>query len=101
MARGRARFDHTVSAIGQTKPNATLGGGQFSQFRGAHELDRPSLVELLPSGKRYLLNDDYRDRLVVRSILEGDGAVAWQYGERRRSPERVRDLLNTLSTALT
>ena len=45
---------------------------------GRDELDRPSLVELLPSGA-YLLNDDYRDRLVA--VDPATGAVVWRYGE--------------------
>ncbi len=44
---------------------------------GRDELDRPSLVELLPSGA-YLLNDDYRDRLVA--VDPATGAVVWHYG---------------------
>jgi outer membrane protein assembly factor BamB len=45
---------------------------------GPDELDRPSLVELLPSGA-YLLNDDYRNRLVA--VDPTTGAMVWQYGK--------------------
>ncbi|MGP8205590.1 MAG: PQQ-binding-like beta-propeller repeat protein [Acidimicrobiales bacterium] len=50
---------------------------RYQPLSGAGELNRPSLVELLPSGV-FMLNDDYNDRLVA--IDPGTGALVWQYG---------------------
>ena len=50
---------------------------RYQPSSGAGELNRPSLVEMLPSGV-FMLNDDYNDRLVA--IDPGTGALVWQYG---------------------
>ncbi|HEU5001242.1 MAG TPA: hypothetical protein VFW71_00490 [Actinomycetota bacterium] len=44
---------------------------------GPGMLNHPSLAELLPSGV-YLINDDYRHRMVA--IDPATGALVWQYG---------------------
>ena len=50
---------------------------RYQPASGTGELNRPSLVELLPSGV-FMLNDDYNDRLVA--IDPATGALVWQYG---------------------
>ncbi len=50
---------------------------RYQPSSGPGALNRPSLVELLPSGV-FMLNDDYNDRLVA--IDPATGALVWQYG---------------------
>jgi outer membrane protein assembly factor BamB len=50
---------------------------RYHPAAGPGALDRPSLVELLPSGV-FLVNDDYRDRMVA--FDPATGALVWQYG---------------------
>jgi outer membrane protein assembly factor BamB len=50
---------------------------RYHPAAGPGALDHPSLVELLPSGV-FLVNDDYRDRMVA--IDPATGALVWQYG---------------------
>ncbi len=51
---------------------------RYQPKAGPGELDRPSLVELLPSGV-FMLNDDYNHRIVA--IDPSTGALVWQYGQ--------------------
>jgi hypothetical protein len=50
---------------------------RYQPSSGPGVLDRPSLVELLPSGV-FMLNDDYNDRMIA--IDPATGALLWQYG---------------------
>jgi outer membrane protein assembly factor BamB len=50
---------------------------RYQPSAGPGALNRPSLVELLPSGV-FMLNDDYNDRIVA--IDPVTGALVWQYG---------------------
>jgi outer membrane protein assembly factor BamB len=50
---------------------------RYHPAAGPGALDRPSLVELLPSGV-FMVNDDYHDRMVA--IDPATGALVWQYG---------------------
>lgn len=50
---------------------------RYQPTSGPGVLNRPSLVELLPSGA-FMLNDDYNDRMVA--IDPVTGALVWQYG---------------------
>lgn len=50
---------------------------RYQPTSGPGELDKPSLVEMLPSGV-FLLNDDYDNRLIA--IDPVTGALVWQYG---------------------
>ena len=50
---------------------------RYQPTSGPGVLNRPSLVELLPSGA-FMLNDDYNDRMVA--IDPVTGALLWQYG---------------------
>jgi outer membrane protein assembly factor BamB len=50
---------------------------RYAPRSGPGMLDRPSLVELLPSGV-FMANDDYNDRMVA--VDPSTGAVVWQYG---------------------
>jgi outer membrane protein assembly factor BamB len=59
-------FNHQGSILYRYQPSS-----------GAGALNRPSLVELLPSGV-FMLNDDYNDRMVA--IDPATGSVVWQYG---------------------
>jgi outer membrane protein assembly factor BamB len=49
----------------------------YSPRSGPGELNRPSLVEKLPSGV-LMANDDYNDRMMA--IDPSTGALVWQYG---------------------
>jgi hypothetical protein len=49
----------------------------YDPSSGPGELNRPSLVEMLPSGV-LMANDDYNDRMVA--IDPATGALVWQYG---------------------
>jgi hypothetical protein len=51
---------------------------RYQPSSGPAVLDRPSLVELLPSGV-FMLNDDYNDRMLA--VDPATGALVWQYGE--------------------
>ncbi len=50
---------------------------RYGPASGTGELNRPSLVEHLPSGV-LMANDDYNDRLVA--VDPATGALVWQYG---------------------
>ena len=50
---------------------------RYQPTSGPGELDKPSLVEMLPSGV-FLLNDDYDNRIIA--IDPVTGALVWQYG---------------------
>jgi len=50
---------------------------RYAPSSGPDELNRPSLVELLPSGV-LMSNDDYNDRMVA--VDPATGALVWQYG---------------------
>jgi len=50
---------------------------RYHPAAGPGALNRPSLVELLPSGV-FMANDDYRNRMVA--IDPATGALVWQYG---------------------
>ena len=50
---------------------------RYQPTSGPGVLNRPSLVELLPSGV-FMLNDDYNDRMAA--IDPVTGALVWQYG---------------------
>jgi len=50
---------------------------RYHPAAGPGALNRPSLVELLPSGV-FMINDDYRNRMVA--IDPATGALVWQYG---------------------
>jgi len=50
---------------------------RYQPTSGPGVLNRPSLVELLPSGA-FMLNDDYNNRMVA--IDPVTGALVWQYG---------------------
>jgi len=52
---------------------------------GPGELDRPSLVEMLPSGV-FMANDDYNNRMVA--IDPATRALVWQYGVTGRKGTR-------------
>ncbi len=50
---------------------------RYGPTSGSGELNKPSLVEQLPSGV-LMANDDYNNRIVA--IDPGTGALVWQYG---------------------
>jgi outer membrane protein assembly factor BamB len=50
---------------------------RYQPTSGQGMLDKPSLVELLPSGV-FMANDDFNDRMVA--IDPATGALVWQYG---------------------
>ncbi len=50
---------------------------RYQPTSGPGVLNRPSLVELLPSGA-FMLNDDYNDRMAAIDPMTG--AMVWQYG---------------------
>jgi len=50
---------------------------RYGPTSGPGMLNKPSLVELLPSGV-FLLNDDFNDRMIA--IDPSTGALVWQYG---------------------
>jgi outer membrane protein assembly factor BamB len=50
----------------------------YDPSSGPCELNRPSLVEMLPSGV-LMANDDYNDRMVA--VDPATGALVWQYGD--------------------
>ncbi len=50
---------------------------RYQPTSGPGVLNRPSLVELLPSGV-FMVNDDYNNRMVA--IDPATGALVWQYG---------------------
>ena len=68
--RTRARSSSSTGLI-----HLCIGTGQSS---GSGVLNRPSLVEQLPSGV-LMANDDYNDRMVA--IDPATGALVWQYGK--------------------
>jgi hypothetical protein len=50
---------------------------RYQPTSGPGVLNKPSLVEMLPSGV-FMLNDDYNDRVVA--IDPSMKAIVWQYG---------------------
>jgi outer membrane protein assembly factor BamB len=54
---------------------------RYGPTSGPGELNRPSLVERLPSGV-LMANDDYNDRMMA--IDPATGALVWQYGKTER-----------------
>ena len=64
---------------------------RYGPVSGPGALNRPSLVELLPSGV-LMANDDYNDRIVA--IDPSTGALVWQYGA-TGVPGSAGSLLNT------
>ena len=64
---------------------------RYQPTSGPGVLDRPSLVELLPSGV-FMLNDDYNDRMAA--IDPATGALVWQYGVTGEAG-KAAGLLNT------
>ena len=69
---------------------------KYGPSSGPGELNRPSLVELLPSGV-FMANDDYNDRMVA--IDPATAALVWQYG-RTGTPGTAR-VCSTPRTAST
>jgi hypothetical protein len=59
---------------------------RYQPLSGPGMLNRPSLVELLPSGV-FMLNDDYNDRMVA--IDPVTQALVWQYGVTAHAGTRV------------
>ncbi|MGB9111329.1 MAG: PQQ-binding-like beta-propeller repeat protein, partial [Acidimicrobiales bacterium] len=64
---------------------------RYEPTSGPGELNRPSLVERLPSGV-LMANDDYNERMVA--IDPSTGAVVWQYG-RTGVPGKAKGLVDT------
>lgn len=64
---------------------------RYQPTQGPGVLDRPSLVELLPSGV-FMANDDYNHRMVA--IDPSTKALVWQYGADGH-PGTAHGLLNT------